>query len=267
MAREGLGLVASEMARVTKTARMKHGAESERRPSNVQGTGASAGDVEESLSDISDIADGEAASADEGAPADDGHCTHHAATKSSRTASGAYRERSPASSSAPPSAADRAAEAKSGRTAPTESSDAAAKSGRTASPAMGEPPAKRRRQGNDLAARPAPCLMASSDAAAKSGRTAPRDWESQSTWQRQGGEGEATQSQRGGAGFFETSRAAAHDEQDVDAHPREPLRWSGNYNDLATTWTCGQAMPMEAVVRRAARWSSRLRRSYATEKE
>ena len=173
--------------------------------SDVQGAGASTHDSAEEESDgaMEDITDddGEAASAGEGAPADNGHRTHHAATKSSRTASGAYRERSPASSSAPPSAADRAAEAKSGRTAPTESSDAAAKSGRTASPAMGEPPAKRRRQGIDLAARPAPCLMASSDAAAKSGRTAPRDWdESQSTWQRQGGEGEATQSQRGGAG-------------------------------------------------------------------
>ena len=191
MAREGLGLVASEMARVTKTARMKHGAESERRPSNVQGTGASAGDVEDSLSDISDIADGEAASADEGAPADDGHCTHHAATKSSRTASGAYRVMSPASSSAPPSATDREAEAKSVRTAPTESSDAAAKSGRTAPPAMGEPLAKRQRRGNDydLAARPAPYSMMSSDTTAKSEWTAPRDrGESQSRRRRQGGE-------------------------------------------------------------------------------
>ena len=73
---------------------MKHGGESERDYSGVQGAGASADDSveEESDGELEDITDddGEAASADEGAPADNGHRTHHAATKSSRTASGAY---------------------------------------------------------------------------------------------------------------------------------------------------------------------------------
>ena len=74
---------------------------------------------DESLSEITDAED----ATDEEAPADNGSRAHHAATKSARTASGAYRATLAASARTLPPAESHAAAAKSGRTAPAEAGE------------------------------------------------------------------------------------------------------------------------------------------------
>ena len=76
-------------------------------------------DETESLSEITDAED----ASDEEAPADKGSRAHHAATKSARTASGAYRATLSASARTLPPAESHAAAAKSGRTAPAEAGE------------------------------------------------------------------------------------------------------------------------------------------------
>ena len=145
-------------------------------------------DMDEDVSDISETTEeGEAASADGGAPADKGPCTHHAEAKSQWTASGAYRVTSPAPSSAPHPAGNHAAAAKPGWAAPA---------------VTGEQRELRR-------GRQAPHSAESPGAAAKSRWAAPQaTGEQRMKWQRQGDVVNTPRSQHGGARSPGAARAA-----------------------------------------------------------